>query len=1021
MHCMGMPFNGDTIIEKSLGGSETAAYYVAKELAAQGHQVTMFTTSDKEGIFDGVKYVYTGQATEQAPLGERFHYYAESTPHDVLIVQRHPGAFRYNWASKVNLWWVHDLALVRQSQQIEAQMWNVDGILTVSKFHKEQICNTYNINPDVVYPIQNGIDLSLFEGEPDTIPFLRKAKPQDIIPDVKLLYTSRPERGLEHLVSPNGIMERLAKEDKNYHLYVCAYDNVTEPMRNYYNYLNQRCEELPNVTNLGSLTKLELADVMRQCDALVYPTPGPQQPDFEEVSCITAMEAMAAGLPFISSIKGALPETCKDSGSILMGLCNSGLPCADAFVNTIANIGDMLSDKESKAYNELVEKQLDASKKFAWSVAADMTLNVIKDCFSKHRSKDAIAKQLLINSDIYALTDYLDKRVKKSSPIIEVIKDEVTECYAFAFEDRWKEHYAAYYNYEKERGINYGPEDLAGNMRFEHVSGIIASLNDDAAVLDYGCAHGHYTINLAKRFPNKKFVGVDIDKSNIQKANKWIKDEGLDNVRFVQGSIEQDAESKFITIYPDENTNGEIASYGLEQFDAIIAAEVLEHIKDPAYYVNVLNRYLRSEGLMIITTPYGPWEAQGYEEHYPWRAHLHHLDRADLADLWGHFREYNVAVAPSGTSKWGSRLGSYITTFKNPGAVISGTINYERKFANMKPLQTVSVCMIVKNAEDTIKKTLDSVRHIADEIIIAVDKSTTDRTAEIISNFKMDIYGKSGYKWPKVSVKEIDPVTDTGFDEARNYSIKDASCDWILWIDSDEILIHPQNVFKYLRNNQYNGYAVRQHHYSAEPAGIMKTDLPCRLFRNRKGIKFFGIVHEHPEKALNEGVGHVQVIPDMEIAHHGYTTEAIRRARFNRNIDLLVRDRKKYPDRVLGKFLWVRDLAQMCKYELEHNGGRITPEMVQRATEGMKLWEELLEDNHLRMIVDGIEFYDMLSKVLGKGFEFGFTMESSKLNGGFDLNQSKRIQSMFHKKEHALELFKKIFDEKTKTYDSRYY
>lgn len=1017
---MGLSFNGDTIKEKSLGGSETAAYYMAKEIAAQGHQVTMFTTSDKEGVFDGVKYVYAGQATEQTPLGDRFHYYAESTPHDVLIIQRHPAAFRYNWASKVNLWWVHDLAIVRQHQVVETQLWNVDGVLTVSKFHKEQICNTYNINPDVVYPIQNGIDLELFKMDVDNV-FIKKGEAIDPVPlnglnnkdQVKLLYTSRPERGLENLVGPGAIMDRLAEIDPKYHLYVCGYDNTTPQMKAYYDYLHGRCDAMPNVTNIGNLTKQELADVMRQCDALVYPTPGPQQPGFEEVSCITAMECMAAGLPFISTTKGALPETCKDSGAILIDVCETGLPCHGKFVDEVVSIGNKIKDGSVSA---IKEKQLAAAPKFAWSVAADMTLNVIKDCFGKHRSKDAVAKQLLMNSDFYALTDYLDKHVKKSSPIIEVIEDEVIECYAFALENRWKDHYAAYYHYEQERGINYGPEDLAGNMRFEHVSGIIASLDSDAVVLDFGCAHGHYTVNLAKRFPDKRFVGVDIDESNIEKANQWVKDEGIDNVRFVQGTIEQDDESKIINVFKYADFD-ELP----QQFDAIIAAEVIEHIKSPQRYIDTLNTYLKLEGLMIITTPYGPWEAQGYEEHYPWRAHVHHLDRADLANLWGHFREYNVAVAPSGPSRWGSRLGSYITTFKNPGAAVSGNIDYERKYATMKPLQTVSVCMIVKNAEDTIKKTLDSVRHIADEIIIAIDKSTTDRTAEIIANFKKDIFGTTGYKWPRVITKHIDPVVDTGFDEARNYSIKDASCDWILWIDSDEILVHPQNVYKYLRNNQYNGYAIRQHHYSAEPAGIMKTDLPCRLFRNRKGIKFFGIVHEHPERGLNEGVGHVQVIPDMEIAHHGYTTEAIRRARFNRNIDLLVRDRKKYPDRVLGKFLWVRDLAQMCKYELDFNGGKITPEMKQRATEGMKLWEELLEGNHLRMIVDGIEFYDILSRILGQGFEFGFTMETSKLNGGFDLNQSKQVRATFHNKDHALKLFNQIFNEKTKTYDSRYY
>ena len=55
LHVGGLPFNGDTIKRESLGGSETAGYYMAKELAAQGHSVTIFTNSPDEGVFDGVK------------------------------------------------------------------------------------------------------------------------------------------------------------------------------------------------------------------------------------------------------------------------------------------------------------------------------------------------------------------------------------------------------------------------------------------------------------------------------------------------------------------------------------------------------------------------------------------------------------------------------------------------------------------------------------------------------------------------------------------------------------------------------------------------------------------------------------------------------------------------------------------------------------------------------------------------------------------------------------------------------
>ncbi|MCK5609660.1 methyltransferase domain-containing protein [Candidatus Pacearchaeota archaeon] len=1013
---MGLPFNGETIETESLGGSETAAYYVAKELAAKGNKVTLFTNSEKEGEWDGVKYVFAGRSTDQTPLGDRFHFYAENTPHDVLIIQRHPSAFQYPWAAGIKLWWVHDLAQVRNSVAVQSNLWNMDGILTVSDFHKEQYIKVYGLNPEIVFPIQNGIDLDLFgRGE-------ELFKENSIIPlnttrydmqeregQVRLLYSSRPERGLEHLVAYNGIMERLAKIDDKYHLYVCAYENTTADTQDYYQYLKNRCEELPNVTILGSLTKQELADVMRQCDVMVYPTPGPQQPNFEEVSCITAMECMAAGLPFISTVKGALPETCKDSGSTLLELTEDGSPDLQAFVDLISDENAFINIEGVKA------SQLEAAKKYDWSITASMLMSYINICINKNRSDTAKAKHMLEMSDIYALKEFDNMMLKAKGSIADNIHNELYECYGFAFENYWEKHYAEYYEYEKERGVDYGAEMLDRNPRFEYVSSVIKSLPPKSVVIDYGCAHGHYTINLAKRFPDKEFVGIDITFSNVRKAREWAEQDKVTNVRFIHGTIPQEPETGLIKTFAE--SGAEIGSIPLA--DCIIAAEVIEHIGNPAYYIDTLCNYLKDENSqMVITTPFGPWEAMGYEEHHPWRAHVHHFDREDLHELWGHFPKFEVAIAASGKSKWGSMLGSYITTFNNPmESVRSAAIDMNRKFENMVPRQTVSLCMIVKDAEDSIKKCLDSVVNVVDEIILAIDETTSDNTIDMINLWDANRKGN----WPIVKTINIKSPLEIGFDEARNLSIENASGDWVLWMDSDEIMVHSENMFKYLQNNSFDGYAIKQHHFAVEPLGVMKTDLPCRLFRNHKGVRFFGVVHEHPEKELNKGVGFVQLIPDLEIAHHGYTTEAIRRSRFERNINLLVRDREKYPERILGKMLWLRDLSQMCKYELDVNGGQISNDMKERAIEGIKIWEELLEGDNLRMIIDSMDFYSLLSKINGEAFEMGFAIDTSKMNGGLNMNQALPIMANFAKKEHAEALLKAIFNEKVKTYDSKYF
>lgn len=954
MHCGGMPFNGDTIKTKSLGGSETAAYYVALELAKVGHRVTLFTASQETGTFDGVKYEWAGQATEAAPLGDRFTFYAEHTPCDLLLIQRHPRAFERRWASKVNAWWVHDLALKRSAPI--AQLMNIDVILPVSQFHKEQIVSTWGISPDIVKPITNGIDPALFR------PY---AKDEGF----QMVYSSRPERGLEHLVRPGGIMHRLAKEAPEVSLVVCGYDNVTPQMADYYRYLNDCCDALPNVVRVGALTKQALADQMVSSHLLCYPT------EFEEVSCITAMEAMAARLPMLTSAHGALPETCKDSGTILVPL-KDGQADEDAFV---AQIKALAADPAK--WDKLAAKQARAAERYTWAAATQRLLDIVVPLFGAEPSK--LLPHYIHTSDIAAA-----KRLPNAD-----VSDELRECYAFADGDM-AAHYAAYYEYEKERGVEYGPENPAGNSRFESVAGHIGALPDGSRVCDFGCAHGHYTVNLAKRFPQHRFVGIDHAQRNVDTARAWAASESLTNVEFICGS------------------HGDLPG----AFDAIIAAEVVEHVVDPQALIDTLRGHLTAAGKLIITTPYGPWEALGYREHWPWRAHLHHFERQDLVDMLGHMPGFGLVCAPStgaSDAKWGEPLGSYIVTV-GAGEIGAGPIDYARKAALTVPRQTLSACLIVKDAEADIVRCLKSIVPFADEVIIGVDTTTKDRTRALIADIMRE---SRGVRW---DVYEAESPLSVGFDAARNATLERATGDWVLWIDADEVLFGGEALLRYLRRNQYQGYAIKQHHISAQPAGVLKTDLPCRVFRNGRGVRFFGVVHEHPEVALNKGIGPVAVLPEVEIMHHGYSTEPVRRARFDRNIGLLQRDRATYPERELGKFLWIRDLAQMTQYDAEV-GTLAHGQLEARRKEATALFRELLASGNTRIAVDALPYYSLLNDMAGDGFEFGFRMDASKMNGGLHVDERPLVKGCFAARDDLDKLIALVVRDKTNGFDSRYF
>lgn len=84
----------------------------------------------------------------------------------------------------------------------------------------------------------------------------------------------------------------------------------------------------------------------------------------------------------------------------------------------------------------------------------------------------------------------------------------------------------------------------------------------------------------------------------------------------------------------------------------------------------------------------------------------------------------------------------------------------------------ISACMIVKNEEKMLEKTLPTLAKGADEIIL-VDTGSTDKTVEVAKK-----YGAKIYSFPWIN----------DFSAARNESLKHAAGDWIIWIDADEYL-----------------------------------------------------------------------------------------------------------------------------------------------------------------------------------------------------------------------------------------
>lgn len=198
---------------------------------------------------------------------------------------------------------------------------------------------------------------------------------------------------------------------------------------------------------------------------------------------------------------------------------------------------------------------------------------------------------------------------------------------------------------------------------------------------------------------------------------------------------------------------------------------------------------------------------------------------------------------------------------------------------------TISLCMIVgKDESDNLKRCLESVRAVVDDIIIVQTQG------ESLGNWLFDsglpITECIGYWW------------EHDFSKARNKSLeymRDSRNrgDWILFLDADEEL--PPDSRDGLRRLVQNappeveGYFVKLVSEVGEGAETC-PDLVFRLFRNRPEYRFEGAIHEQITESIlrHQGRDCFGRCDDLIILHHGFTRAEIeRKGKAGRNLAMI--------------------------------------------------------------------------------------------------------------------------------------
>ncbi len=201
--------------------------------------------------------------------------------------------------------WLHDLYNDPECNHLADKnlIKRFERFVFVSHIQMQAFMMAYGLDPNKCIVMRNAIR-----------PFSHHDKPTD---RVNLIYHTTPHRGLELLIP---IFEQLCKHIEPGTVHLDIYSSFKaygwEHRDAPYLHLFAKAKEHPDMTYHGFRSNDEVREALTKAHIFAYPSIWP------ETSCISAIEAAAAGCEVICPSFGALPETMAGFGTMYHWLSN---------------------------------------------------------------------------------------------------------------------------------------------------------------------------------------------------------------------------------------------------------------------------------------------------------------------------------------------------------------------------------------------------------------------------------------------------------------------------------------------------------------------------------------------------------------------------------------------------------------------------------------------------------------------------------------------------------------------------
>ena len=843
----GLPFAGDTLEKQSLGGSETAFIYMGRELSKRGHKVTCFCKCSQEGNYDGVDYVDIS----------KYPSIAQFAVWDVVVVSRFAHHLTAPGTAGLRVLWLHDI-LAGSAPQLSNCLWQTDAIFALSDWHIDDYTKGTTDQGkmpqfrDAFWKTTNGIDMEVVKAN---------IRPKE---SKKLIYTSRPERGLFFMF--RDILPKLLERDPEIKFYYCSYDLGSFPIGDDVKRIIEACDEMAQmfgdrVVKLGSLTKAQLYSEISSSEIWAYSS------SFAETNCIGALEAQACGTAVVTSSLAALKETVGNGKSGILIPGQAGEPeYAKRFVEAVCML--LSKPQRLKQLSEYGPKWV-KDKGFTWEKIAECWEKKFLSMLTNRwdTKKENILLEMERHSDLVPALQLAKQHGLDSSRLEAAIQSVSPE-------------------------LPKGWTDVQKiTQRYDSILNRLAGQKlKISCVLDMECGQAAFGLHLAKRLPDAAVWLVDSNEETRDKLKKSIaKVDGLAERVTVLSPQEAEVHRSF--------------------FDLVFSNDQIEMQEDPVAHIKDLSKWLCNDGHLVFTSSFGPTEATISKSNAGKHIRMWNFNFYDFHSMFGNQEHtFAAAVLDEGIGKGGELLGHWLGVCSKTMARNVQTLEIDYRKRIYRPYVSIGTAMIARDAEEWIVKCLKAIRPYVDDIHIALDDRTKDKTMALAYEYGAD---------------EVWPAKFDNFSQMRNESTKNLQHhDWIFWVDTDEVMVEGAKLRRYLKSDLFQGFGISQRHLMRDVAGTY--DVPIRFYKPTPYHNFSGCVHEHcvdqRKDEFNEQISPSMLISDVDLLHYGYQDENQRRHKCsNRNMELLIRDVKEngMRGRDLSWILVLRDYLNVAKWRLE--------------------------------------------------------------------------------------------------------